>query len=69
VRIFEVTVDDVQFPSYTCKCEMSISDEPDHVFGNNKGTIYDQEDDLEDETLRLLMNPQEMQSHQLNLSP
>jgi WD40 repeat protein len=57
VRIWEVTVDDLDYPSYSCKCEMSINDQPDFIFGGNKGTMYDYEDDLEDDTLRLLMNP------------
>jgi hypothetical protein len=43
---------------------MSINDPTEHVFGS-KPSIYELEDNLEDETLRLIMNPQDQNSHKL----
>lgn len=45
-------------------CERSISDPPALVLGSKK-SIYAEDDNLEDETLRLIMNPQDQESHQL----
>lgn len=37
---------------------MTINDQAEHVLGSKK-SIYEMDDNLEDETLRLIMNPQD----------
>ena len=58
VRVWSVNIDDIENPWYKLEHEMSINDKAQFTLGTKK-TIYELEDNLEDETLRLIMNPQE----------
>lgn len=51
-----VNLEDFDNPYYQMMEERSINDKPSHVLGTKSG-IYEQDEDLEDETLRLIMNP------------
>jgi WD40 repeat protein len=56
VRVWSVNVSDPQNPWYKLETEVSIEEPPNFTLGTKK-TIYEHEEDLEDETLRLIMNP------------
>lgn len=58
VRVWSVNIDDLENPWYKLEHEMSINDKAQFTLGTKK-TIYELEENLEDETLRLIMNPQE----------
>lgn len=58
VRIWSVNVSDPQNPWYKLETEVSIEEPPNFTLGTKK-TIYEHGEDLEDETLRLIMNPQD----------
>lgn len=56
VRIWSVNVDDFENPYYKLEDERSINDAAQFTLGTKK-SIYEYEENLEDETLRLIMNP------------
>ena len=64
VRIWSVNVQLTDMPDAQMVCERSINDAPAFVLGSKK-SIYADDDNLEDETLRLIMNPQDQESHLL----
>jgi len=51
-----VNVDDFENPYYKLEQEMSINDAAQFTLGTKK-SIYEYDENLEDETLRLIMNP------------
>jgi len=58
VRIWAANVQDLKAPIVSLECEMDINAQTENIYAT-KRSIYDAEDNLEDETLRLLMNPQD----------
>lgn len=58
IRVWSIFLEDIETPDYNLEYEMSINDNSEYVLGAKK-SIYEQDEELEDETLRLLMNPQD----------
>lgn len=69
VRIWQITVEDVDEANnvdnveFSMLQEMDINDRAEHEVGAKKG-FYENDDNLEDDMLRLIMNPQENEAAQ-----
>lgn len=64
VRIWHVNVQVMEFASAQCLEVKSIFDPPNFTIGTKK-SVYAEDDNLEEDTLRLIMNPQDYESHHL----
>jgi len=68
VRIWKVNLDDFENPYFKMVFEMSINDKAEHTLGTKKTSTYEFDEDLEDETLRLIMNPQDTPDNLKNVT-
>ena len=57
MRIWSVNVEDYERPYYNMEAEKSIADTKKAHVVQKTGFADDENDNLEDETLRLIMNP------------
>lgn len=58
VWLVNANIDYLEETYAECQLEMDINDKPNRILGTKK-SVYEYEENLEDDTLRLIMNPQD----------